>query len=278
MKTATLNSDEALKTMVAEAVKQQTQIRSAVCDIMLKALQARELGLSQINNVVRNVTQGVNAGLGDKGDVEKVLADAVAGMDDALLKVVEANQVALTKLTEGGASFEESGVKKALDELEKLEDRFRAGITQGTQEAGARLSQQWASVLDKIPPGGTDTGERVLQTITTHAQQAKDAMTQSREAGLKVAHTLAQNYATLVSGVLMGLSEAMKHGKTTEQKIKWLSRFVLRRRSKRMMPNSVGVLLIEDDPAVLLGTQQTLQLAGFEVESFADAESAIKIG
>jgi Family of unknown function (DUF6781) len=141
-------------------------------------------------------------------------------MDDALLKVVEANQVALTKLTEGGASFEESGVKNALDELEKLEDRFRDGITQGTQEAGARLTQQWASVLNKIPPGGTDTGERVLQTITTHAQQAKDAMTQSREAGLKVAHTLAQNYATLVSGVLMGLSEAMKHGKTTEPKIK----------------------------------------------------------
>jgi hypothetical protein len=67
--------------------------------------------------VVRNVTKGVNAGLGDKGDVEKVLADAVAGMDDALLKVVEANQVALTKLTEGGASFEESSVKRALTSL-----------------------------------------------------------------------------------------------------------------------------------------------------------------
>jgi hypothetical protein len=107
-----------------------------------------------------------------------------------------------------------------LDELERLEDRIRDGITQGTQEAGARLTQQWASVLDKIPPGGTDTGERVLRTITTHAQQAKDAMTQSRESALKVAHTLAQNYATLVSGVLMGLSEAMKHGKTTEPKIK----------------------------------------------------------
>jgi len=35
MKTATLNSDEMLKTMVAEAVKQQTQIRSAVCDITI---------------------------------------------------------------------------------------------------------------------------------------------------------------------------------------------------------------------------------------------------
>ena len=213
MKTATMNSDEMLKTMVAEAVKQQTQIRSAVRDITLKALQVRELGLGQINNVVRKVTEGVNAGLGDKVDVEKALADAVAGMDDALLKVVEANQVALTKLTEGGASFEESSVKKALDELEKLEDKFRDGITQGTQEAGARLTQQWASVLDKIPHGGTDTGERVVQTIAAHAQQVQDAMSQSREAGLKVAHTLTQNYATLVSGVLMGLSEAMQQGK-----------------------------------------------------------------
>ena len=214
MKTAAgLNSDEVLKAMVVEAVKRQAQIRSSVRDITLKALQARELGLAQINTVVRNVTAGVNDGLMDKGNVERALADAVAGMDDALLKVVEANQVALTKLTEGGASFEESSVKKALDELEKLEDRFRDGITQGTQEAGARLTQQWASVLDKIPHGGTDTGARVVQTIAGHAQQVQDAMSQSREAGLKVAHTLTQNYATLVSGVLMGLSEAMQQGK-----------------------------------------------------------------
>jgi Family of unknown function (DUF6781) len=213
MKTAALNSDEMLKTMVAEAVKQQTQIRSAVRDITLKALQARELGLAQINSVVRNVTAGVNAGLADKSNVEAALADAVAGMDDALLKVVEANQVALTKLTEGGASFEDSSVKKALDELEKFEDRFRNGIKEGTQEAGDRLRQQWASILEKIPHGGTDTGERAMQTLAEHAQQAQDALASSREAGLKVAHTLAQNYATLVSGVLMGLSEAIQHGK-----------------------------------------------------------------
>jgi hypothetical protein len=222
MKTAALNSDEMLKTMVAEAVRQQTQIRAAVRDITLKALQARELGLGQINSVVSNVTKGVNAGLGDKGNVEKVLAEAVSGMDDALLMLVEANQVALAKLSEGGASFEDSSVKKALHELEELENRFREGIKQGAQEASARLKEQWASIVEKIPQGGTDTGERVVQTLAEHAQQAQDALTQSREAGLKVAHTFAQNYATLVSGVLMGLSEAMQHGKpaTTKPKTK----------------------------------------------------------
>jgi azurin len=213
MNTAAFNSDEMLKTMAAEAVKRQAQVRSAVRDITLKALQARELGLAQINAVVRSVTAGVNAGLGDKGDMEKVLADAVAGMDDALLKVVEANQVALTKLTEGGASFEDSSVKKALSELEKFEDGFRNGIKEGTEEGGERLRQQWASILEKIPHGGTDTGERAMQMLTAYTQQGRDALTSSRETSLKIAHTLAQNYATLVSGVLMGLSEAIQQAK-----------------------------------------------------------------
>jgi two-component system, NtrC family, C4-dicarboxylate transport response regulator DctD len=42
-----------------------------------------------------------------------------------------------------------------------------------------------------------------------------------------------------------------------------------------MISNSIRVLVVEDDPAVLLGTQQALQLADFEVEPFPDAESAL---
>ena len=42
-----------------------------------------------------------------------------------------------------------------------------------------------------------------------------------------------------------------------------------------MISTSIRVLVVEDDPAVLLGTQQALQLADFEVEPLADAESAL---
>ena len=216
MKNPAINPDEMLKSMAAEAVKQHKQIRTTIRDLTLEALQMRELSLKQINSVVRKVTEGVNVGVGVGGgkiDVEKALSDALAGMDEALLKVVEANQVALQKLTEGGASLEESSVKKGLKELEAFEEKFLDGVKQAAQEAGDRTKEQWKSILDNIPRGGTDTGERVMQTLAAHAQQAQDALTSSREAGLKVAHTLAQNYATLVSGVLMGLSEAMQHGK-----------------------------------------------------------------
>jgi len=113
MTTSTINPDEMLKSMAAEAVKQHKQIRTTIRDLTLEALQMRELSLKQINSVVRKVTEGVNVGVGDsKIDVEKTLSDALAGMDEALLKVVEANEVAMQKLTEGGASFEDSSVKK----------------------------------------------------------------------------------------------------------------------------------------------------------------------
>jgi Family of unknown function (DUF6781) len=63
--------------------------------------------------VIRNITASVNIGFGEgKTDTQKTLSDALAVMDDALLKVVEANKVAFRKLTDGGASFEESSWKK----------------------------------------------------------------------------------------------------------------------------------------------------------------------
>ena len=121
MKTPTINPDEMLKSMAAEAVKHHKQIRTTIRDLTLEALQMRELSLKQINSVVRKVTEGVNVGVGDgKIDVEKALSNALAGMDEALLKVVEANKVALQKLTEGGASFEESSVKKGLRSSRRL--------------------------------------------------------------------------------------------------------------------------------------------------------------
>jgi hypothetical protein len=39
-------------------------------------------------------------------------------------------------------------------------------------------------------------------------------MRSSRESSLKIMHTLTQNYATLVSGVLIGLSEALGRSKS----------------------------------------------------------------
>ncbi len=72
------------------------------------------------------------------------------------------------------------------------------------------------SILDNIPRGATETGAQVAETLSTRAREAQVAMRSSREAGLKAMHTMTQNYATLVSGVLIGLWEALEQGKKTK--------------------------------------------------------------
>src|SRR5260370_8985385 len=64
MKTPTINPDEMLKSMAAEAVKQHKQIRTTIRDLTLEALQMRELSLKQINNGVRKDTESINLGFG----------------------------------------------------------------------------------------------------------------------------------------------------------------------------------------------------------------------
>jgi hypothetical protein len=214
MNPSTINPDEMLKSMAAQAVKQHEQIRTTIRDLTLKTLQARDLSLEQINGVIRNITAGVNIGVGDKTDTQQTLSDAFAGMDDALLKVVEANKLALQKLTDGGASFEESSVKKGLKELEAFEEKFLDGVKNAIQSSSDPIKQQWKSILDKIPRGGTETGAQVMETLNERAREGQVAVRSSREAGLKAMHTITQNYATLVSGVLIGLSEAFEQGKT----------------------------------------------------------------
>ena len=115
-------------------------------DLTLHALQARELSLAQIKQVLKSVADGVNAGAAKaRIDVEKPLADVLAGMDDALLKVVRANRMALERLLDQGADFEDSTIRKALRDLDSLEDEFltivkafRGGRNQAGQGAMGR--------------------------------------------------------------------------------------------------------------------------------------------
>ena len=208
-----IDSDELLRKMASEAVKKGEEVRTTVRDLTLKSLQGRDVTLAQIKNALKAVTEGVNMGAAKSPvDAEKLLADALAGMDDALLKAVEANRTVLQQLTGDGNSFEESKMKKALDELERYEDTMFKTVKQASAGANDRLKAQWANVLKNTKMEGTDTGLRVAATLEQYGSQFQNAVRDSRTAGLKVAHAMQSSYATLVGGALSGMSEALKQG------------------------------------------------------------------
>jgi hypothetical protein len=209
---------EALIEMFANATAKQTaQLRDAVGQATLKALQGREMSLKNIKQVIRSVTEAASNGAlknaTPKVDVEAMLDGALAGMDDALLKAVDANRVALERLVDQGVGLQEKQLKKALDDLEKLEDTMFESVRKVAGGAGlSQLAGPWGEVLGKMEQAGSLTGAQASATLEQMTGQMQTAMRQSRAAGLKAAQTLAQSYAALVSGVLMGMSDAMRQG------------------------------------------------------------------
>lgn len=206
-----IDPNEMLEKLAAKAVEHGDSLRQTVRDLTLKALSTREATVEQLNKVVQSVTTGVTQGAaGLKVDSAKVLQDALAGMDEAVMKVVEANQIALKQLTDQGTDFEQSQFKKRLDEIKALESQFMTSVQKAAESAGGPLKAAWAPVLAQMKQAGSQTGAEAQKFAETFAKNLQDQMHATRETAFKAAHTLTQNYATVVSGILMGLSEAYK--------------------------------------------------------------------
>ena len=206
---------ESLIAMLSTASKKQGDaVRAAVRDATLRALQGRELTLQNIRKVLEQVTQaaskGAMANAARPQDVEALLQKTVAGMDDALLKAVDANRVALERFVEQGIDLQNSAMKKALDDLDKLEDAMIAAVRKSAGAAGEQMTAMWAPILQQMKLGGTDTGTKAAATLEDMAARMQGAIRESRAGSLRAANAIAGSYAALVGGVLLGMSEAMK--------------------------------------------------------------------
>lgn len=212
-----MDADEVLKGLARESVKQGENLRTAVREVTLNALRGRELTLEQINRVVRTVTEGVSAGAAAPNvNADSVLGEAFAGMDEAVLKAVQANHLALQQLSAQGQAG--SRIEKALDDLERLEDQFLNTIRDATKKGSQQLREQWATLLQQKEASGTATQTQIEQTLEQFGDRMRDAVRQQRRMALKAGEAMAENFATLASGILIGLTEGLEQGKSRPKK------------------------------------------------------------
>lgn len=209
--TPALHPEEALKQMTSQAVQQGENLRETVHNLTLQALKTRELTLEQITTVLKTVTAGVNLGAATPSiDAGKAISDALHGMDQALLKAVHASHLALQQVVSQGKEFNETQVQKVLDDLERLEDQFLATVKQASEGTTGKLREQWDEILKHTKLAGTDSGALAVRTIEDFRNRMTAMMRETRSATAKAALTLSENLATLASGVLIGLSEALQ--------------------------------------------------------------------
>jgi len=211
-----IDADALIAQFQTATAQQGEQLRKAVSSATLQALQGRELTLKNIRAALKGVTDAVNTGVMKSAlpaaEAEGLIDKAVAGMDDALLKAVEANRVALGQLVAQGADLREKHLSKALADLEKFEDTLMATVRKAASGAGEQMAAGWAPVLEKMKAGGTASGSRASATAEKLMDDMQAAMRHSRAASLKAAQAMAESYSAMVSGVLLGMAEALQQG------------------------------------------------------------------
>ena len=191
--------------------KQGEALRKAVHEATLKGLQGRELTLANIRQVLGTVTKAASAGAaGSKlpaPDVEGLLAKAFAGMDGALEQAVVANQRALQQLVDQGVSLRETQLKKALADIEKMEDTLFASVRKAAPADGP-----WTGVFQAMQGKTTGTGARASVALEQLMEDTQKNLRDGRAMSLRATQAMLDSYATLASGVLIGMSEALKQG------------------------------------------------------------------
>jgi hypothetical protein len=196
------------------SARQGETLRKSVQEATLKALQGRELTLANIKGALKQVTAAAAKGAGQNpmgaDQMEPLLAKAIAGMDAALLQAVEANRRALEQLMDSGAGLRETQMKKALSDIEKMEDMFFDTVRKSLSQAAGPLEGAWSQVLDKMQMKGSGTGAHATQTVEQLTQQAQTMMREGRAASVKAVTALLDSYAALASGVLIGMSQGMQ--------------------------------------------------------------------
>ena len=209
-----IDQDALIKQFSEASAKQGEALRKAVAEATLKALQGRELTLANIRKVLKTVTEAASAGAAQSPlpavDVEGLLAKAFDGMDAALLQTVEANRKALKQFVEQGVGVQDKQMKSALANLEKMEDMFFDTVTKAAKGAGQPLQGPWDQVLGAMKQKGTATGAQASLSVEQLVGQAQTALRDGRAMGLKATQALMDSYAALVSGVLIGMSEALQ--------------------------------------------------------------------
>jgi hypothetical protein len=209
---ATFDADALISMFENASTTSSAGVQKAVTEATLAALRGRELTLANIRSSLDTVTKAVTMGaakspLGAEA-VGGLFDKAVAGMDAALVKAVQANQAALQQFADRGVDLRETHLKRALDELDKF-DGLLIGAVKKAGAAAGPMAAPWQQAMEKLQAGGSLSGMSAAKTVEDFADQMQSAMRTTRSASVRAASVLAESYAAMASGVLVGLSEAL---------------------------------------------------------------------
>ncbi|HXF16649.1 MAG TPA: DUF6781 family protein [Burkholderiales bacterium] len=207
-------SGEELAQAAAESVKSGEHIRERVRDLTLRAFQTRRFDYEGMKEVLDAMTTGISLGAGQRaGKLRGVVADALSGLDQALMKSAEASQLALQELAAKHREFSDSELKQAIDQMKRLESDFIGAAGKVAESGSAAVRAEFRDFVTHAQRFGTDTGTVVAQTMREFSERIALQMTDAQIAGLEAARQLNTRFSQAASGFLQAMADSLREEK-----------------------------------------------------------------
>jgi len=203
-------SGESIRQAASESVAAGEAIRERVRELTLQALQARRLDLHGMREVMRAMTEGISLGAQRRGDVREALSEAFAGMDQAVSKAAHASSLALKEMSARGREFTDTELRQGLERMRSMEGDLLSAVRDISQATGGAVKSEWESLSAHLQNAGTDTGRVVSQTARDFSARLTSVMSEGAVAGMEAARQFGERFAAMTSGILAGMSEALR--------------------------------------------------------------------
>jgi uncharacterized protein DUF6781 len=208
-------SSEQIRAAATASMAEGVNIRERVREVTLRALHERRLDLGGMREVMRAMTEGVSTGAAQRGahDLRFALSEAFAGMDQAMSKAAHASSLALRELSAKGRDFSDTELKQGLDRIRQMEGSLLDAVLQVSHAAPGTVRSEWQNILSHAQRAGTDTGQVLSATARDFSVRMTASLSDGALAGMEAAREFGERLAALASGILAGMSEALRPGK-----------------------------------------------------------------
>jgi hypothetical protein len=180
-------------------------IRQRVKGLTSQVLQQGRFDPDAVRDVVRAMIGGIPDNAPVSGsDARELLAEAVRGLDEALMKSANATHSALQLLASRGKDFTDNDLKEALICLRKLEDDYTATANRVAEAMSGNLRREMTQLAAHAQNVGVEASARVATMMGEFASgmSANSGLATVRGAGVRM--------ALLASGVLAGVADALR--------------------------------------------------------------------
>lgn len=204
-------SREELREKAEKVFQEGRDIRTRVHDLTLQALAGHRFDPENIREVVRTVGESIVSGTRRSGDdARRAVSEALAGLDQALMRSVEAGRLALGELLAEGRRLSERELHVAFDGLRRLEEDFLATVEQAAEAASEGARPELQEALAQARHHGTETGREIARLMTELGQQVSKATLHAAFTGVETAVEVGARFAQMAGGILSGLADSLQ--------------------------------------------------------------------